>query len=197
MARQNNTCWSQKKKNSTDSIVVLNYTIDITIGSYHTCLNDQLYINQLYTLLNDIYAFWQTMKQEQQEKEQMKLAMGNKKSNGIKFLKISQLITTYFPSTLDLDDVYIPTMATIEDILGLSTKILHETSIRCIQLGGLKLSKQNIDFLKFWFVKPFGEYSYDVTISAKKKRYDLKPFSSTFRYRANSGDLTMSRWCSV
>ena len=77
------------------------------------------------------------------------MGFGNK-NNGIKFLKISQLISTNSIRRLALNINDITTTSTIQDILGLSTKILHETSIRCIQLGGLKLSKQNIDFLKFW-----------------------------------------------
>ena len=114
--------------------------------------------------------------------------------NGIKFLKISKLTRYWSATRINVNKENTNIFSKVEDILAISIKILHDTSISCIQIDGLKLSKENIKFLKFWFVEPFGQYSNHLNIS--KKYHDLKPYGDSFKYRPLTGKLVLTRWTS-
>lgn len=157
------------------------FLLEITFASCHKCDGDQLYLNGLHTFFKDLLTT---------------LGMpAMRVGSRIKFIKIGKLnVTSWRTRRLDLKgpDVDIGYRAKIQDILSLSTKLLQQTNIECIQIGGLKLLQQHIEWIKFWFVNPFGEYSYDTSVD--KKPYQLKPFKGVFKYRPGSGILTLSAW---
>ena len=160
--------------------VMLCCNLEIKFASYHSCHKDQLYINGIYTFLKQICALLQDKNTN----------MDSNHTNKLRYLKIGKLTTYWSKNILLAQDTN--KKNNINDILALSTKILQETSVRCIQIGGLKLSKENMEFVKFWFVEPFGEYSHDLVVG--QKYHDLKPFGAAFKYVANSGELVLTRW---
>ena len=160
-------------------MIIHNEYIEITFASVHQCKNDQLYINGLHQFLIDIYQILQCWEID-----------GN--SNGIKYLKINKLTRSWAAAKIDVNKENTNVFSSVEDILSISTKILHDTSISCIQIGGLKLLQQHIRFLNFWFVKPFGEYSNDLIIG--KQYHDLKPYDVFYKYRQSTGELVLTCW---
>ena len=62
--------------------------------------------------------------------------------------------------------------------LNLIIKITHETSINSLIIGQIELSKEQIEYLQFWFIDPFGEFGYDnqkkILQLIRYKIYDTK-----------------------
>ena len=80
-----------------------------------------------------------------------------KEKHNIKYLSFDQVQSHLF---IDHIGVVCKIPSNVAHILNIATKLGDESSIRCISIGVIKLSDYHIEFLKFWFVEPFGQFDY-------------------------------------